>query len=423
MLKSQEIEMEQSKRREKMAAINGKEEVDEEDTKQLRSLSSAYETGEVQKRAAMLLENEERSRIQVPDKAAQDFERECRSFSLSAVVSAIEGGKVLSGREAEVSKELEVRHGAASRGIRLPWETLAPLETRADVSTTTVNAVAGYMASHPTMKTLERFFEASVAAKFGFQSLAVEGKPSFPQIDSGAALSWVGEGVGSDAAAIATTTKTPTIKTATARYLLSRQATRENSALEMVLRRDLAELLREGIDLAVFQGTGAADQPAGLGAVLTAASRTTALTDRATFSALLSYAVQLMETAKVSDLSQIRIAGAPILAQTMLDALVNGTAVSEMDRLKSAGFSALFSQQVSGHAARDGTGKGASVVYFGAGEGNAFVVNWGTPELIVDPYSESKNGKISLTLFAFLDVIVQRAATHFYRLSAVQDRI
>lgn len=133
MLKSQEIEMEQSKRRDAMAKINGQEEVGEEETKQLRSLSSAYESGEVQRRSALLIEGHERSKIQVPDRASDQFELEARSFSQSNVITAIESGKMLSGREAEVSKELETRHGAATHGIRFPWEAL---ETRADVPTT-----------------------------------------------------------------------------------------------------------------------------------------------------------------------------------------------------------------------------------------------------------------------------------------------
>lgn len=40
----------------------------------------------------------------------------------------------------------------------------------------------------------------------------------------------------------------------------------------------------------------------------------------------------------------------------------------------------------------------------------------GAPELIVDPYSESKTGKIALTVFTFVDVLVRRLQTHFFAL-------
>ena len=304
-------------------------------------------------------------------------------------------------------------------GIRFPWEAL---ETRADVPTTTVDAVGGNLASRPTMKTLERFFEGSVAQKFGVQTIQVEGKPSFPQVDSGATAHWVGEGSGSDAEAIGTSTLPASIHTVMARYLLSRQSTKENSALEIILRRDLAEILREAVDKAVFQGSGSTNEPSGLTALLTS-GRTAASNAKVTFSALLAAAVRLMESAKLSDISQVRIAGAPILFQTLADTLVPNTSVSEFDRLKGAGLASVFSQQVSGHLAADGTGKGASTVYFGAGGGNSFLAAWGSPELIVDPYSESKTGKIALTMFSFLDVIIQRTETHYFKLTGVQDRV
>lgn len=96
--------------------------------------------------------------------------------------------------------------------------------------------------------------------------------------------------------------------------------------------------------------------------------------------------------------------------------------MSELDRLKGAGFGTLWSSQVSPRGTRDGTSKGASTVYFGAGSNNAYVPTWGSPELIVDPYSESKTGKVALTMFAFLDVLIQRQATHYFKLTGVQDR-
>jgi len=419
MLKSQEIQLAQSKRREKMAGIQKAYEVTDDGRTELRSLTDAYEGAEVELRAALLVEGAERDAIKEPDKAQTDFDRECRSFDLTAIVASLVDGKPLAGREAEVSTELEQRHGVGQKGIRFPWESL--LETRADAVTDASAGTSGELASRPTMNALERFFETSAAGRFGVNVMQVSGQPSFPEITGGAGLSWVAEGAGADAQAISTTSTSPSIKTATGRYLLSRQAIRQNSALQPILRRDLAEVLREGIDLAIFQGTGAAEQPAGFETVLTG-GRTAALDDVASFSDFLLRATEIQETAKLSAPSQVRIAGAPIVHQTLADTLISGTAVSELDRLKGAGFGTLWSSQVSTRGARDVTDKGASTVYFGAGSNNAYVPTWGSPELIVDPYSESKTGKVALTMFAFLDVLIQRTATHYFKLTGVQDR-
>ncbi len=417
MLKSQEIQIAQSKRRERLAEIQKADEITDDARTELRSLTDAYQGAEVELRAALVLEDAERDKIKEPDKAQTDFERECRQFDLSAMVASMTEGNALSGREAEVSQELEQRHGKGQKGARFPWEAMA-IETRADVETT--QSASGDLASRPTMTALERFFETSAAQRFGVQTIQATGNPSFPEITGGTGLSWVSEGTGADAAAITTTAQSPDLHTATGRYLLSRQAIRKNPALDAMLRRDLAEVMREGIDLAVFQGTGASEQPAGLATILD--GQAIDVSDKASFSTLLLHATELQETAKLSDPSQVRIAGAPILHQTLADTLITGTAVSELDRLKSAGFSPMFSQQVSTRGNRDATDKGASTVYMSAGGGRAYLVNWGSPELLVDPYSESKTGKVALTMFAFVDVLVQRAATHFAKLENVQDR-
>lgn len=419
MLKSQEITLAQSRRRERMAAIQKAETLSDEGRAELRSLADAYEGAEVELRAALLVEGAERATIKTADKATDDFTRECRAFSLSGLVGAMTEGKPLSGREAEVVAELEQRGQVPQRGgVVIPWEAFA-LETRADAVTDTAPGTSQELAARPMSTALERFFEASAAQRFGVRALQVQGTPSFPEVTGG--LSWVAEGDGADAAAITTTLRSPAIHTATARYVLTRQATRQNPALESILRRDLSEIMREGIDLAVFRGTGADEQPAGLASVLTGA-RTAALTAKASFSAFLARAVELQETAKLSDASGIRIAGAPIVAQTLADSLISGTAVSELDRLRAFGFAPLWSSQVSARGARDGTGKGASTVFFAAGEGHALMPTWGGVEVIIDPYSESKAGKVAITTFAFLDLIFQRTATHWWKMTAVQDR-
>ena len=120
MLKSQEITLAQSKRREKMANIQKADEINDEGRTELRSLTNAYEGAEVELRAALLLEDAEREKIKAPDKQETDFGRECRTFNLASVVEALESGKGLTGRELEVSQELEQRNGKAQRGVAFP---------------------------------------------------------------------------------------------------------------------------------------------------------------------------------------------------------------------------------------------------------------------------------------------------------------
>ena len=410
MLKSDEITLAQSKRRERMAAIQKTDEINDDGRRELRSLAEAYEGAEIELRAAMLVERAERDKIKVPDKAQSDFDRERRAFSLANVVEALSEGKALTGREAEVSAELERRDGKARQGTRFPTDAL--LERRSDVLVTAPDASSGQLATRPTMAALERLFEQSAAQAFGFQAIQVEGQPRFPELTEGASASWVAEGSGADAAAITTYVKQPQIHTLTARYLLSKQALRQNVVLDQMLRRDLSEVLREGMDKAVFQGSGASNQPSGLGTLLTG---TTFGAASLTYSALIGWATDLMASAKVPNLSGIAVAGVPFILKSLLTVML-GSSVTEYEAAKKLIPAMVFANNVSALA---GSNPVTASLFVGAPAGHAHLVQWGSPEMILDPYTESKSGKVAITIFSFADVLVQRITTHWLKIDNV----
>lgn len=408
MLKSQEIQLAQSKRRERLAEIQKSDEISDEGRNELRSLTDAYQNSEVELRAAMVLEGAERDKIKEPDGAEKDFAAECRSFDLASLVETLEGQRVIEGREAEVIQELETRNGKASRGTYLPWEAL---DTRADATVTAPDTSGGKLASRPTMNALERVFEASAAQAFGVQTIQVTGKPRFPEMTDGAAASWVAEGMGADAAAITTDVKEPALRTLTARYLLTRQAIRENSALEPMLRRDLSEVIREALDLATFQGTGENEEPTGFEnlANLTELDHAGA---EITYGDLVDWITDVMVSAKMNGMGGVSVAGVPFMLASLLKTSF-GDGFTQLDMVRKVTSKLTFSSQVS-----DASG-GMANAYVGATAGHAYVPMWGAPELIVDPYSESKTGKVALTVFTFPDVLVQRQASHFLKVSNI----
>ena len=242
MLKSDEITLAQSKRREKMAAIQKTETLSDEGRTELRSLTEAYEGAEVELRASLIQETAERDKIEIKDKEPAkktDFEIECRSYSLSEMVAAQADGKPLAGREAEVTAELETRHGAGQKGTRFPWEAL---EKRADAPVTAAAGAGGELVTQPTHSALERVFEGSAAERFGVSALQVSGSPSFPELTGGASVSLGRRRRGGGfCQAITTATKIPTIKTSNWEIFTQPPGDPgQNDALEMILRRDLS---------------------------------------------------------------------------------------------------------------------------------------------------------------------------------------
>ncbi len=415
MLKTQEIQIAQSQRRERMAEIQKADEITDDARTELRNVTEAYQNAEPEYRAALILEEAERAQIKEPDKAGTDFEAECRQFDLTTVIVAQLDGKQLEGREAEVTEELETRDGAGQKGIRVPWEAIA---TRADTTVTAPDNSSGELASRPTMQALERVFDQSAAHKLGFKAMQVTGQPRFPELVSGASAAWVGEGDGTDAAAINTTVATPAMHTLTARYLVSRQAVRQNTALEPMLRRDLSEVVREAIDLATFQGADADNQPAGIENTIPAGQTEDLENVVLSYEHVLKYAVQLMESAKLTDLNGIHCAGLPFMLRGLLGTSW-GDGLTQMDMAKKVVDRFVFANNVATPVGDSGSRTGT--MYFAAPAQIAHVVNWGSPELVIDPYSESKSGKIAMTIFSFMDILAQRLSTHWIKVENVAE--
>ena len=131
-MRTQEIELRKSEIREKLANIEFAEATDDQKT-EARALTKEYADLEVEFRSAMILETEERAALEDEAKKAEskedEFDVECRAFSIRAATMGSLGEGLTGRPEKEVSEELEQRDGAPREGgIRVPWAALCPDE-------------------------------------------------------------------------------------------------------------------------------------------------------------------------------------------------------------------------------------------------------------------------------------------------------
>ena len=423
-MRTQEIELRKSEIREKLANIEFAEATDDQKT-EARALTKEFADLEVEYRAALITETEERAALEDEAKKAEskedEFDVECRAFSIRAATMG-SLGEGLTGREKEVSEELEQRDGEAREGgIRVPWAALLTdeIEQRSDAAVTTTGAAALF--TRPNLQPVERLFAASAAAMFGARQLTVSGAPRLPEITAGKAPAWVSEGAGTDAAAITVVGHAPAVHTLASRYLISRQSLLTGRLQESLLRADLGMAIAEALDAAFFQGTGTDPQPSGLAGALTATDHN-GLPD---FADWIKWAMDLYESSKMAGsnargmLSGICFAMNPgIFALPASSTVTSGAAYgpTETQALSEIGIKMIHSPQVG--ALQNSAAKHAGDVFAYANDGrraHAHQVLWGSPEIIADPYTSSKTAQVALTIFAFADIILTRKSTHFKR--------
>jgi len=409
MKTSQKLELRQSEIRQSLAGKISDDEAEK--------LQNEYGSNEIKLRSALIAESQEEL---VEPKGEKKEDRDWASL-----VEAFQAGLVLrhqlddhklEGVEVEVLSELESR-GMTSRngGIVVPLESLAPkIETR----NVQQNDVSNF-ARRPQLPAVNRFFENSVATRFGFRTVSVSGQPRIPVLAPDAAASWVAEGSGAATAGITTSALSPTLKTVSARYDVSRQALRENALIDGILRTDIRNVIVEAIDKAAFQGSGSSNQPSGLGSLITGDSAVD-VSGNVLFPQLVGYARKLMETSKASTIGGLTMASHPVMLESLINSLVEGTAVSDFERAQGL-FQMIFSAQVSGRdpITNKADENGDTTVYLSAPGAALWILQWGGIELLADPYSRSGQSEIALHIWSFNDVAAARTDTHLLKRSNV----
>ena len=210
---------------------------------------------------------EDLDRMELSSKPVKE-DKEFRQFSLGKALSALANQKPLTGREAEVSKEIEKRVGDQypGQGIHVPLSAIfgRPRAEKRVIDNETA------LFSDPIMpsETMMALREKALIGMLGLRMVSATGKFHFPKITGSTAGWFSGAGVdmigGSDPDFESVTSDPKFLGVISSWSLKQLKNMSGDLSLEQLVREDLANGMAEKLNEALIQGTGQNNQPKGL---------------------------------------------------------------------------------------------------------------------------------------------------------------
>lgn len=407
MLESVKIQRRQSEIRQALAGLVGKATPTEDETRAMESLDAEYRTNETRLRASLIAEDTERREAgaDLETRAGREWSDMVAGFQMRQVIAALNEGRNLDGKTAEVVTEL--RNAGGYRGIPVP---LLALEARAGetVSTGTPDPLQ-------TRPIIDRLFPASVAARMGAQMIAIgSGAVEWPVATSTVSAGWANGETGTVAGPTAYATTDKALKpeqTMGVQMRITRKALLQSGeALEAAIRRDMAGAMQAELDRAIFLGAGSGGEPLG---VITGAATygitSTAVGAAASWGAFRKAVVRFMARNAATGPGDVSALIRPEVWDYMDGILCGDSAFKyEFDRLKENLGGVVMSSTALAAPVSDATS--ALLTTSAGGVAPIFVGMWGAVDLIRDPFTDAQSGGLRLTALTTCDVTVARGA-------------
>jgi HK97 family phage major capsid protein len=256
---------------------------------------------------------------------------------------------------------------------------------------------------------IELLRNASVAVGLGARVMSgLTGPVSFPKQTGGASAYWMAENDGTNVtasnAALGAVALSP--KTLQGTTAFSRQLMAQSSLdVEAFIRADLAAAHALAWDLAVLHGTGNANQPSGI--YVASDVNSVAFGGVPTYALLIDMITEVLKDNALG--GSLAFATTPGLAGKLAKTVVAANTDTRMlweGKLNEgvvAGYRAIASNQVSATL-----GGGAEQGLIFGNWADVMIGNFGSMELVVDPYALKKQGMIEVTSFQLCDIALRR---------------
>ena len=327
--------------------------------------------------------------------------KEVRRFSLINAIRAMANPTDINAQRAaqfefEASAEAQRKLGRETRGLMIPGDVLRQWSQR-DINTTDDAAlIAEDLRTGDFIDVLRN--ASSVMAAGARMLSGLQGDVVIPKKTAASTANWIAtEGNAATESEPTLGSVTMSMKTVGATTDVTRNMMHQSSMdIETLIRDDLTQSIASAIDLGALAGSGSSGQPTGIKNTSGINAPTAFAAANPTFAEVVA-----METAVAEDNA---LAGslAYILPAGMYGALKTTAVDSGSGRFVADGglmngYNAIVSNQAT-----------AGDLYFGDFS-QLLVGMYGGLELIVDPYSSSKSGGVSITALQSCDVAVRHA--------------
>jgi HK97 family phage major capsid protein len=409
MLTSVRIQKRQSEIRQSLAALVGKDKLDETETRSMTDLDAEYQGNEAKYRASLIVEDSERreAKGELETRSDKDYAALVDKFELRQVALALDEGKALSGATAEIVQEM--RSKGSYQGVPVPWMAL---ERRSGET-----IASGTPDPIQTRPIIDRLFPGSVAGRLGAQMISIDtGAVEWPVVTSSVTAGWADGELADVAAPAAFATTDRPLKPEQnfgVQMVISRKTLKQSAGIEDAVRRDINSAIGAGLDKAIFLGTGANGQPLGMfPGQATYGFATTAVAAAASWAAFRAAVVAFMTANAANGPGDVKLLIRPEVFDGMDNVVLTGTASTEWDRLlKNIPLSniAMSSNAVAAPTGSPLASKALLTTNAG-GVSPIFCATWGGVDLVRDQYSLAASGSLKLTAILTADVTVARPA-------------
>ena len=408
MLNSVKISRRQSEIRQSLAGLVAKDKPTDDEVRSIEGLDLEFRQNETRYRASLISEDTERrdAGAELETRTGSEWETLVAGFEMRQIALALDEGRALEGRTAEVVQELRSKGGY--RGMPVPW---LALERRA--GETIASGTPNPLMTRPI---IDRIFPDSVAARMGAQMIAIaSGLTEWPVTTSAVTAGWQATETGnvSGPTVYATTDKalSPNNTLGIQMKLTRKAMLQSGAALEDAVRRDMNGAIAQALDQAIFLGTGASGQPLGIiPGVATYGITSTAIAAAASWSAFRTAVTSFLTANAAGSPDAVKLLIRPEVWAKMDGVLITSTAVSEWDRMTGNIPAGNIAMTANALAAPATTNTNALLTTATGGIAPIYVGLWGAVDLIRDPFSDAQSGGLRLTALTTADVTVARAA-------------